>query len=70
MPLGLADEEDIETGQIIPGSWRADTNTWLDLTSDGQRNASTDDKEIREEITDYCMNEGAVPWQWKSAHLE
>ena len=75
VPSGLADEEDRETRQIIPGSWRADPNTCLDLTSNGQCNASTDAKEIRKEICmkegavlltiDYCMKEGAVLWQWK-----
>ena len=64
-PKGLADEVDMTTGEVIPGSWR---------TSDVQMNSlpvpqfghnpSRLAKGVREAFKEYFCNEGSVPWQW------
>ena len=30
-------------------------------------NASTETKEIREELTEHFINKGAISWQWKQS---
>lgn len=67
-PTGTLDYED-EEGNVIPGTWRAEQH---DLTSlipfrNVPRRPSTAAKDVREELTDYFMNEGSVSWQNKYA---
>lgn len=62
-PPGSFDRDNL--GVITPGSWRADTeeNTGLMDLDEQQEAAQIVPQEIREEISNYCSQEGAVPWQ-------
>lgn len=63
-PPGSFDRDNL--GVITPGSWRADIeeNTGLMYLEDEQQEtAQIVPQEIREEISNYCSQEGAVPWQ-------
>lgn len=60
LPLGPQEDSAPSSG---------DTNAWLDLEDFGHHNATQEAKNIRKEYTEYVMNEGVVPWQWRSAHL-
>lgn len=63
-PPGSFDRDNL--GLITPGSWRADIeeNTGLMYLEDEQQEtAQIVPQEIREEISNYCSQEGAVPWQ-------
>lgn len=64
-PKGLADEEDISTGEVVPGSWRASELQMnpLPVPNSGQ-NASRLPKGVRDIFKEYFCNEGSVPWQW------
>ena len=66
-PTKLTDYVSKEDGSIINGTWR-DENPTLPLrglrrTKSGHR-ASNSAKDVRDILTDYFFNEGAVPWQW------
>lgn len=63
-PPWIFDSEDLDTGSITPGSWRAETEgSLLDLQRI-PRNASQEAKEIRKEFAKYFISEeGKVPWQ-------
>ncbi|XP_011884009.1 PREDICTED: uncharacterized protein LOC105571142, partial [Vollenhovia emeryi] len=67
-PPGTFDYE--ENGQLIRGSWRAlENKTPTSLLSIRRvpRKSSLKAKEIRQELTDYFVNEGRVEWQEKYA---
>ena len=72
IPVGLADYENIETGEIIEGSWRQDDHpvTWQPMSKTRNNNPSKQAIAIREEFKDYFMNEGCVYWQWKCANVD
>lgn len=61
-PQGSFDH--VENGTEIPGLWRKDDKptSMIPLKSLPRRPPANAMK-IRDEIADYCMNEGAVPWQ-------
>ena len=63
-PKGLTDEEDAETGELIPGSWRSSAMQMssLPIPSTGH-NSSNKAKAVRDAFTEYFCNEGSVPWQ-------
>ncbi|XP_060861784.1 uncharacterized protein LOC132938789 [Metopolophium dirhodum] len=67
-PPGTFDSEDLDTGSITPGSWRAETEgSLLDLQRI-PRNASQEAKEIRKEFANFFISEeGKVPWQERFA---
>jgi len=67
-PPGTFDSEDLDTGSITPGSWRAETEgSLLDLQRI-PRNASQEAKEIRKEFAKFFISEeGKVPWQERFA---
>lgn len=56
------DFEDIQTGTIIPGSWRADTITTLPLQN-YRGNSAVEAKRIRDSFCEYFNTIGAVSWQ-------
>ena len=63
----IRDREDIETGEIIPGTWRTEV-----LDSDKlklkaiPRKSPENAKEIRNEFAKYFVSDqGRVPWQDK-----
>ena len=64
-PPALVDREDLETGEIITGSWREDTPTdsFLDLQPSFSRNFSSEAKRMCEELTQWFNNEGDLVWQ-------
>ena len=73
IPKGLIDHENIEAGEIFEGSWRADDvqGSWYPMSLSPSGNHSTKHpRELREEYSEYFMNEGCVPWQWKSASAD
>lgn len=62
-PPGTFDSE--TNGELIQGSWRMENqneNTLISLRNLPRRSTSIA-QEIRDEIADYCMNEGRVSWQ-------
>ena len=65
IPKGLIDHEDIETGQIFEGSWRANDfqGSWYPMSLSHSGNHSTNHaRELREEYLEYFMNGGCVSW--------
>lgn len=62
-PTETFDNEDVNIGTVVPGSWRNDEMLLTPLQSIG-RNSSTRAKEIRDEFMQYFMTErGRVAWQ-------
>jgi len=62
-PPGTFDSE--TNGELTQGSWRMENqnaNTLVSLRNVPRRSTLIA-QEIRDEIADYCMNEGRVPWQ-------
>jgi len=62
-PPGTFDTEN--NGELTQGSWRMENqnaNTLVSLRNVPRRSTLIA-QEIRDEIADYCMNEGRVPWQ-------
>ena len=73
IPVGLTDRENIETGEFFEGTWRSDKyqGTWYPIQNSLHANRSSNlAREVRDEFTEYFMNEGCVPWQWKSAKID
>ena len=65
LPKGLADEEDVSTGEVVPGSWRASELQMNPLpVPNSGHNASRLAKGVRDKFKEYFCNEGSVPWQW------
>ncbi|XP_046663525.1 uncharacterized protein LOC124356515 [Homalodisca vitripennis] len=63
---GCVDEENIDTGEIVPGSWRrAVQNEGLVSVKDRSqpRNPKKAAKEVRDKLADWFMGKGSVPWQ-------
>lgn len=62
-PNGSFDRE--VDGEIIEGNWRSENNNLTSLLSirNLPRRSALDVKELRDEIADYFINEGKVPWQ-------
>lgn len=64
-PTGLADEENISTGEVVPGSWRSSELQMNPLpVPNSGHNASKRAKDVRNILKDYFCSEGSVPWQW------
>lgn len=58
------DFENVDTGEIIPGSWRQETLALLpSINRIGSNHSSRQARELREMYTKYFTNEGAVSWQ-------
>ena len=73
IPVGLTDRENIETGEFFEGTWRSDKyqGTWYSMRNSLHGNRSSNlAREVRDEFTEYFMNEGCVPWLWKSAKID
>nr|CAI5845512.1 unnamed protein product [Callosobruchus analis] len=65
-PSGTFDIENVDTGEITPGSWRRDTagDTGMISLKKVPRKAGNDAKLIREEFMNYFMSpEGSLSWQ-------
>lgn len=65
-PYGSLDYE--ENGVVIEVSWRNDESmaSMISLQSIPRRSAASF-QTIRDEIADYCIKEGAIPWQNRCA---
>ena len=70
-PPAMIDQDSLETGGVIPGTWRNDTprDSFLDLESSLSRNSTRVAKEMRQEFTRWFNNEGDVEWQRKMCGL-
>lgn len=68
-PEGTFDRENLETGEMIHGSWRNEelaAESFLPLSQQGSNNYSKNAKEVREEYREYFVsNLGEVPWQYR-----
>lgn len=63
-PNGCFDEEDPDSGKIIPGSWRKTTNNGLpSIGSSGSNHSSRTAREKRDKFCQYFIGPGAVSWQ-------
>ena len=71
IPPNLIDFDD-GCGTVIPGDWRKDapSDIWLDLEPFTNRNSSRQAKDVREKFKHFFMNEGSVPWQWKTVQVD
>ena len=73
VPVGLIDREHIETDELCEGFRRSDPyqESWYPISNSLHGNRSSNlVREVRQEFTEYIMNEGCVPWQWKSAKAD
>lgn len=62
-PHGTFDEE--IDGKLVEGTWRVENKGMTSLIPirNVPRRSTLDAKEIRDEISDFFMNEGKIPWQ-------
>lgn len=65
-PVETVDVEDTATGEVTPGGWQARHTEYglVPLAVRGGRLAR-DAKVLRENLSEYFMTSGAVPWQWR-----
>jgi hypothetical protein len=68
LPRGSVDIEDIDRGEIIPGSWRSEVHGMVDIGRFASNHHSQQAKAIRDAYKKYFMNEGRVSWQNKMVH--
>lgn len=63
----IADVEDHERGQIIPGSWRSNNRSegLVDLRQSMHRNYLAEARQKRDNLANYFIGEGAVSWQYR-----
>lgn len=67
MPADSVDQEVVETGQRVAGSWRPENIRHIPLENNrGVRNPTTRAKTVRDMFTEYFSGPGAVDWQAKS----
>ena len=59
------DEENPETGEVIPGEWRQNIPAFILLEISKSRKAAVSAKNVRDIFKDYFMGPGQVEWQWK-----
>lgn len=63
------DYENLDTGEIIEGSWRQENlNLLQSIDQGGSNHSSRMARELRERYTTYFANEGAVSWQSRMIH--
>nr|CAI5853840.1 unnamed protein product [Callosobruchus analis] len=71
-PIGSFDTEDLNTRQIVPGSWRTQSTEARGLvnlqTNLGSRNYTTSASTVRDQYAEYFSGHGAVPWQLNMIH--
>jgi hypothetical protein len=67
---GAIDEENNETGEIIPGRWRSEIRELRDMEKYGGHRttklAPPPQKKMRDRLKAYFNNEDAVSWQYKA----
>lgn len=71
-PIGSMDIEDLNTSDIIPGSWRTEPTPINGLASLrgtlGSRNYTRTAYDVRDKYAEYFSGRGAVPWQVNMIH--
>ena len=65
LPSGIVGEENLETGEVIPGEWRQNIPTFTPLETSVSRKTAISAKTVRDIVKDYFMRPGQVEWQWK-----
>lgn len=65
---GSVDEENIDTGEIIPGRWRLKVTEMRNVQQPTASRSCRLAREYRDYIKRYVNNEGAVPWQESRIH--
>ncbi len=71
LSTGSVDIEDIDSGEIIPGSWRSQISA--PLASMGKQKGDRDRKAAEQRriaLSKYFIGEGAVPWQWSAVGIK
>ena len=63
-PQGSIDNEDINRGELVHGSWRQDAVHMMELERQRGGRVSEEARAVRETFCKYFNNEGQVPWQW------
>lgn len=64
LPPGSFHEEDISSGLMREGRWRTEIIELRNLENHRERRASDLADKIRDNLKNYFVNEGAVPWQY------
>ena len=62
---GFVDEENLETGEVIPGEWRQNLTAMTPLEISKSRKAPTSAKTVRDTFKEYFVGPGQLEWQWK-----
>ncbi|XP_049808975.1 uncharacterized protein LOC126252150 [Schistocerca nitens] len=64
-PHGSFDSFDLQTGEMIPGTWRRDDTASVFISAQNiPRKAASTNKQIRDEFANYFLSpRGSVPWQ-------
>ena len=65
LPSGFVNEENLETGEVIPGEWRQNIPAFTPLEISKSRKTAVSAKTVRDVFKDYFMGLGQVEWQWK-----
>ncbi|XP_050314914.1 putative nuclease HARBI1 [Anthonomus grandis grandis] len=63
LPKGSVDEEDIDQGRIILGSWRSEVAGLPSVSRIGSNHSSQFARNLRDKYKHYFMTTGAVSWQ-------
>ena len=64
-PQGSVDEENVNTGDIIPGRWRAEVAQLRHLERFGGHRTNKLPKKIKDRLKNYFNKESSVSWQEK-----
>ena len=60
------DEENLETGEVIPGKWRQNIPAFILLEISKSQKTAVSAKTVRDIFKDYFMGPAQVEWQWKT----
>lgn len=69
-PPQTVDSEDLNSGSVIPGLWRDEITDLTSIGKQGSNNSTFKAQLIFEQYKSYFVNDGSLPWQWKSVGLK
>ena len=69
MPPQSIDREDLNTGNVIPGMWRENTENLPPIGHLGTNNYTRTAEEIRRAYVTYFVDENPLPWQWEKVGI-